>query len=202
MIVAIDGLDGIGKTSVIEELSLKYKWININLSIKDMRQHIKSAPEHSPSTNRLLNLAYLQHISDTAQKLAENGEIILLDRYTPSHQHYASELNKDAIAAGLFPNVDLESLSLIKPDLTIILKADENVRQDRLAKRGEQSFHELILSKDDIVRNRIEEKLVLDGDLIIDTSYLSIQDVSCCIVEYINSYKEKNLINITKPYAV
>ncbi|MBL1148124.1 MAG: AAA family ATPase [Pseudomonadota bacterium] len=201
MLIAIDGLDGVGKTSVIELLANEQGWINIASEVKDMRQIVRSAPKHTSAVNRLLNLAFLRHMSDTAKEFLKKGKTVLLDRYTPSHSHYAKIFNKKAIKAGEFPNIDPADLNLAKPDLVIILKVRESVRQTRLAARGEQTPHELTLSKEHKVREAIQKRLEKDADIVIDTSDLSVKETAELIKKHIEDYKNspKKKPNTAKP---
>ena len=197
MLIAIDGLDGVGKTSVIERLSAKRNWINIASQIDDMRQHVRSAPDHSKSVHRLLNLAFLQHMSDKANVLHKEGHVVLLDRYTPSHSHYAKEFNKEAIEAGEYPDIDPSQLIVQKPDLTIILIADEQVRMKRITKRDEMEEHEFILSKEDITRKNIQKNLEAEADIVIDTSSMSIEEVALLIERHVASIAPTQQVGAT-----
>ena len=189
MLIAIDGLDASGKTSVIELLAKEQGWINIASEVKDMRQVVRSAPKHTAAVNRLLNLAFLRHMSDTAKELLKEGKTVLLDRYTPSHSHYAKAFNKKAIKAGEFPDIDPAALNLAKPDLVIILRVREDVRQARLAARGEQTPHELTLSNEHKIREAIQKRLEREADIVIDTSDLTAKETAEIIKKHIEDYK-------------
>lgn len=191
MLIVIDGLDAVGKTSVIELLAKEQGWVNIASEVKDMHKVVRSAPEHSPAVDRLLNLAFLRHVSDTAKGMSKEGKTVLLDRYTPSHSHYAKEFNKSAIKSGEFPDIDPAKLGLAEPDLVIILKAREDVRQERLSSRGgTPAPHELLLSKNDQIREKLGKKLERVADVVIDTSDLSIQEVAEAIKKSIEEYQK------------
>ena len=201
MIIVIDGLDGVGKTSVIETLAKDEGWINLADEVKEMRQHVRTAPDHSPSVNRMLNLAFLKHMSDKASKLSKEGKTVILDRYTPSHGAYAKEFNKKAIKAGEFPDIEFKQLNLIKPDMVIILKVREDVRAARLFARDKQAPHELVLSKEHAIRKNIQKRLEKDADIIIDTSDRSAAETARLIKIEIAAFLQtsKNIKNPNKP---
>lgn len=185
MFVVIEGLDGVGKTTVITSLAQKTGWINVVDEIKNMREHFKQMPQHSPAMDNLLNLAFLQHISDTAKLLIEQGKIVISDRYTPSQTHYTAIFYKSAFREGSVPNISTEQLNLAKPDLVIVLKVREDIRQKRLQERGAQSEHELSISQDSQIRNNLQSRLERSADIILDVSDLNISQTVDLLKEWI-----------------
>ena len=102
MLVVIDGIDGVGKTSACRRLIEDYNYVNASELAEVFKAHINSSPAHSLSVSRLLNLALLQHVSDLVKQAEKTSSVVIVDRYIPSHKHYAPAFNREAIKEGKY----------------------------------------------------------------------------------------------------
>ncbi len=199
MLIAIEGLDGVGKSSVCEDLAQSYQYVNIAQEIDNMKKHIAQMPEHSGSVARLLNLSILQHMSDTAREHINNGKTVVMDRYIPSHKHYAHAFNEQAIKDGQYPDIDPSKLSLLKPDIIVLLTVNETTRKKRLDDRGTTNATENTLAKNKNIRAVILERMKKDADIVIDTSNLSVQEISTQIQKAVKQYRAGKRSNPQPP---
>ncbi len=199
MLIAIEGLDGVGKSSVCEDLAQNYQYVNIAQEVVDMKKHIAQMPEHSSSVARLLNLSILQHMSDTAREHIKNGKTVVMDRYIPSHKHYAHAFNEQAIKDGQYPDIDPSKLSLIKSDIIVLLTVNEETRKKRLDGRGVTNATENTLAKNKNIRTVILERMKKDADIVIDTSSLSVQEISKQIQKAVKQYRTGKSSNPQPP---
>lgn len=154
MFIVIEGMDGTGKSTQIElfhnylqeqgHLVHKLREPGGNLVGEQLRGILKQYAL-TPIAELFCFLAARAECVSTVirPKLAE-GYIVLCDRFTPStiaYQGYGRGHKLDTIVS--LNNLALQGLA---PDLTIILTLPTQVRQGRLASRGEPD----IIEKEDV----------------------------------------------------
>ena len=167
-LIVITGLDGSGTTSLAEELSARDPGSSVfrtpNSPYDAMRKVIdQEVREESQAAHYLFYLSSVVFASTQIEKLLEKGNVYCV--------RYLIDTVVSHRAAGL--DVDLEysnSLySIRKPDLTIILKLDESLRQNRITGRGKGFLDKLL--DDDTVRAKFNSEFSrFDKDLRVVTN--------------------------------
>jgi dTMP kinase len=146
--VVIDGSNGAGKTTVINEVEryLKSKDINVVLTrepggtpIGEKIRNIildASTPEMCNMTELMLfGAGRAQHIQEKIQPALNLGKIVISDRFdaaTFSFQHYARGIEIETIT-----KINDLALDGFKPDMNIILDLDPIEGLKRVKQRGE-----------------------------------------------------------------
>ena len=153
MFIVITGLDGSGTTSLAEKLHEMDKGSILlrTPSIEYCRELIdKSVRETSPLAHYYFYLSSVIYMSDYIKKNCDykNKNVYcvkyLIDTVV-SHQE-----------AGLDVKLDYETDGILKPDLTVFVQLDEQIRQERITKRGKSVFDKLL--DDDKTRNNIYDR--------------------------------------------
>ena len=132
MFVAIEGLDGVGKTALVKSLADHYAGKATNTPgpmLKPLSEPILAAFNDSPIAQCLFYAASVFAEGERARKIANGGGSVFIDRYWLSTIAYAR-------ARGI--SVDLSALESVVPvpDATVLLTLDESERLRRLDSRG------------------------------------------------------------------
>ena len=194
MFIAIDGPDGIGKTTiskrVIEKLKADYK-IECNLTTEPSRSplglEIRNLLSSGNVSNKILLDMFLkdrkEHIeNEIAPALAEN-QLILTDRYKYS-----------TIVYQFFQGFEIEELikmnNFLAPHITFIINGTFELIQERMEKRGSEKE---IFEQDEFIKKSInlysqmnaffptENIVFIDGTKNIDEIE---KEIINCILEY------------------
>lgn len=162
-LIVITGLDGSGTTSLAEALSARDPGSSVfktpNSPYDAMRKLIdQEVREASQAAHYLFYLSSVVFASTQIEKLLEKGNVYcvryLIDTVV---SHRAAGLNVDLVYSN-----DLYSIR--KPDLTLMLKLDESLRQDRITGRGKGILDRLL--DDDTLRARFNSEFSrFDDDL-------------------------------------
>ncbi len=162
-LIVITGLDGSGTSSLAEALSARDPGSTVfktpNSPYDTMRKVIdEQVREESQAAHYLFYLSSVVYASTQIKKLLQNGNVYCV--------RYLIDTVVSHRAAGL--DVDLEYsntlYSIQRPDLTIILKLNESLRQDRITVRGKGVLDKLL--DDDKLRAKfIEEFNRYESDL-------------------------------------
>lgn len=140
MFIVITGLDGTGTSSIAEEL---HKRDNNSILVRtpsyeyNDRQTIdENVRELSPMAHCLYYLSSVVFMSDKIQKMYDykNNNVYCV--------RYLIDTVVSNSAAGIdIPfNYNVLGKNILKPDLTIFVYCDEDVRQSRIGKRGKDSL--------------------------------------------------------------
>ena len=136
MFIAFDGLDGVGKTTLVRELAQHYGGIALDTPGAELRplvNSVLSALEQSQTARCLFYAASVLAAGCKARQLAADGQTVFMDRYWLSTIAYAR-------ARGVTVNLsDLEAI-VPAPDLTILLTLDETERRRRINSRAYDSY--------------------------------------------------------------
>lgn len=164
MLIVITGLDGSGTSSIAKELHDMDKGSMLvrTPSIEYFREKIDTnVREVSPLAHYYFYLSSVIYMSDYIKNNFDYKEknvycVKYLIDTVVSHQE-----------AGLNVDLDYEKYGILKPDLTVFVQLDEQVRKERIVKRGDLSVFDRML-QDNSTRNRILDrfKLLLDDDTI------------------------------------
>ena len=176
--IAIEGMDGVGKTTASKLLAkrLGYKFIDKNLrELFDdgdaYDNYIRISDKVNASPDRLFT-AWFYALGNIYLHTAHEKENIVTDRYFLSNYAWSGTENNDEV-------YDLLVKKLGFPDLTVILYADEHAILSRLRHRNEldSDIKKVILAKEKY------EKMIYFCEkykmpyMVIDTSNLSPEDV-------------------------
>ena len=136
MFIAFDGLDGVGKTTLVRELAQHYGGIALDTPGTELRplvSSVLSALGQHQTARCLFYAGSVLAAGCKARQLAEDGQTVFMDRYWLSTIAYAR-------ARGVTVNLsDLEAI-VPAPDLTILLTLDETERRRRIANRAYDSY--------------------------------------------------------------
>lgn len=142
MFIVITGLDGSGTSTVAEALNkldegsflLKTpssEYASRNLIDKNVR-------DTSQLAHYLYYLSSVVYMSDYIKKNCD---------YTKNNVYCVRYLIDTVVShqvAGLDVKLDYESLNILKPDKTIFVGIDENIRQERITKRGKSILDKVL----------------------------------------------------------
>lgn len=150
MIVAIEGLDGSGKTAVAHALAELLNATYIAVPPPEMQLIVNNILENHDSIAR-----YLYYLAGVASLIeaAERKELVVADRFIASahalHVHVQGDVAKS-----------LRQLEFPCADLTVYLDVSEDERRARLARRGVPlDPFERKLNDDDSFRHEVAGRL-------------------------------------------
>ena len=136
MFIAFDGLDGVGKTTLVQELAQHYGGIALDTPGTELRpvvDNVLTALGNHQTARCLFYAGSALAAGHKARQLAEGGQTVFMDRYWLSTIAYAR-------ARGVTVNLsDLEAI-VPAPDLTILLTLDETERRRRINNRAYDSY--------------------------------------------------------------
>lgn len=206
LFIAIEGIDGVGKSTALEGLSQKIDAVTLSpFSPEDAETfHFMFRNNASQEDIHAFSLAALKSTSDKAEELLSQGENVIIDRYICSSIAYYSAFT-EKFSEELSPQ-DIDALELIKPDCTFFLYMDDhNKWQERLTTRDELEEHE-----DDMSHENSEFKTTLmrtfmrflqEGELeSIEVSDLSPEEVVEEMENYLAAIKPSPSIEHIENY--
>ena len=162
--VAVEGLDGVGKSTMVKNLATVFSGHAMNTPgdvLRDSRKVIIDDFSDDELAKALFYTASVSSQGKKARNLTERDEWVFMDRYWASTLAYAKARSV---------NADLDHLSknIIQPDLTILLLLDESERQSRLHNRG--TTPEDIETLDSDFRQCVLEEFQAHATLVVDIS--------------------------------
>ncbi|MEL0623975.1 dTMP kinase [Marinomonas arenicola] len=158
MLIAIEGLDGVGKSTIAKALSARLGTEFLSTpdpSLKEARQIIDEVYGDTPLARQLFYASSVVHLSEKIKHLKEQGKIAVVDRYWLSTQVYHNWK-----CSGLHFQLSEIANQIQQPDFTVYLTLPLSIRNTRLqAREG----------------NTIEDNLTLsaDTDRWLDNAYRS-----------------------------
>ena len=176
--IAIEGMDGVGKTTASKLLAerLGYKFIDKNLrELFDdgdfYDNYIRIRDKVNASPDRLFT-AWFYALGNIYLHTAHENENIVTDRYFLSNYAWSGTENNDEV-------YDLLVKKLGFPDLTVILYADEHAILSRLRHRDELDSD---IKKVTLAKEKYEKMIYFCEKykmpyMVIDTSNLSPEEV-------------------------
>ena len=188
--IAIEGMDGVGKTTTCKLLAerLGYKFIEKNLRFlfdeKDgVDNYLRIRDKVNASSDRLFT-SWFYGLGNIYLYTMFRGENIITDRHFLSNYAWSgTEENREVY--------DLLVSKLGFPDLTVILYADEKAILERLKKRNEEDND---LKKVQKTQEKYEKMITFCEQykmpyMVIDTSFLSPEQVVDRIIKRITGEK-------------
>jgi len=161
LIVNIEGLDGVGKSTCLQNLGNELAARGVtSMRFKTPTQQLDPYRSYFDQQSPELRRAYYQMCNLHLSQLLESGAagdaaVALVDRWWPSTYAYG---NAEANAAGLFACLPVQwPASIVAPDLCFVLVlSDDSERARRIETRGEvQTSEELALQRDEAFRRAV-----------------------------------------------
>jgi|GEM_PF-449365 len=130
--VVVEGLDGVGKSTVVDELAKRIDAEKLNtpgVSMRPIRFEVERALSNEPNSVSAFYASTVIAEGTQAKSLCDSGVNVVMDRY---------HLSTVAYARARGATIDLDSMvsSIAPPTVTIVLHLDEEERLRRLKKRG------------------------------------------------------------------
>lgn len=170
--VAIEGLDGVGKSTILNRLAERFSGHAMSTpgpALRSSRPAILEAFAHDELAKALFYAASVSSEGRRARSLVERGEWVFMDRYWASTLAYAK-------ARGVSAELEILGQSLIKPDITILLLLDEPDRQQRLRDRGATA--EDIETFNPYFRERVLDGLMVNADFSVNATNFTVEALS------------------------
>lgn len=183
MFIAIEGMDGVGKTSVAKKLALRLDAI-----------YMKTPPTcldevRSVFTDSSDRLAQYHFFISSVLIVSEQIDSILETRSVVCDRYYYTTLTayKESIETMypcLWENIDHITNHFVEPDYAFILTADTTTRKKRMSSRNQLTRDDVESLDPKIAEKQIEAYNQFDLKRI-ETSNCSIEEVVSKITEYI-----------------
>jgi len=181
-LIVFEGIDGVGKTtlSLILKNRLKKSGIKViryediekkNQGFNLIKNFVKK--EADINSSLFFYIASAIYKSQIIGKILEKNRWVLCDRYVFSTLAYHKIRGAKT---GCFKNVN--SLPIIFPDFTFLIKTKEKVRMGRILKRITNTKYDLKKKSDDKMIAKMEKELEKFKPLILDNSYESPEETA------------------------
>lgn len=164
-IVAIEGLDGTGKSTVVRALAERLGAVVMTSPPASMRDERRLADELGPEQRRPFYRRANEVVMNEAVASSFAGTPVVLDRSIASTLAYGSaERGKVATRAHLPKDLPL-------PDHTVVLEVEESRRRQRHRDRGtEVTVEEQRLATDDAFRERVQQGYQALATMVVDAN--------------------------------
>lgn len=169
--IAIEGLDGVGKSTVVQRLAEHFCGHAMSTpgpALRECRSTVLQVFAEDELAKALFYTASVSSQGRQARRLVESGNWVFMDRYWDSTRAYAK-------ARGVSADLDALGSALVQPDLTVLLILDEAERLARLTTRGATA--EDMETLDPQFRECVLAQLQARASLVVDISGLVIEDV-------------------------
>lgn len=179
--IAIEGLDGVGKSTVVRLLAEDFSGHVMSTpgpALRDSRQAVLEAFADDELAKALFYAASVSSQGRQARSRVERGEWVFMDRYWASTFAYAR-------ARGVTADLEALNRSLIQPDLTVLLLLDESERQHRLQARGATA--EDMETLEPGFRRCVLDELQARASLVVDITGLAVTEVSASVTRAIRA---------------
>jgi len=172
--IALEGLDGTGKSTIAAALALRLGAELLRTPpavLAPVRPLIDGAFESSPTARQLFYAATVAEASDRARRTLAAGRSVVIDRYWFSTVAYARVREGSLDLSVVEPH-------LLRPDLTVFLQLEEPLRHRRVRTRGATAADERSLVTGEALARCYDELLVTPfaGRVLrINTGALSVE---------------------------
>lgn len=172
--ISIEGMDGSGKSSCANNISLTRHFNNLSEKPIMLEEVFKvaKAKKANESTIHSLYLFSLYERSNQIKKLLESGSNVIVGRWIAtemaSHKLYCVLSGREDMG------LDYNLFPFIKPDYSILLTASAEIRKSRMIARGELARNDKVSLHDDaekILINCVAD--TYDNYEVISTDLLS-----------------------------
>jgi len=131
-LIAIEGLDGVGKTTLSRDLAkhLGARWLTTpGLALRDVRTVVDTVFADAPIAAQLFYASTVVAAGEQARRHLDAGQDVIMDRYWLSTVVYAR-------ARGSWLELPEVAATLQQPSLTLVVDLVESARRERLFERG------------------------------------------------------------------
>lgn len=189
MIIAIEGMDGVGKTTVAKNIEKELNFKYVKEPLKELFEiddkHIEKISQKIFASQDDKLIAWYLALGDIYALENYKNDNIVLDRHVLLNYYW----NGNGKSEGIFST---QVKMFGKPDLTIILYASPEVRMKRIANRNP---NDLDLHNENIMKNGYDKLLDFVKKYeynyeIVDTDNLSIEEVKNRCKEVIQQHIE------------
>lgn len=133
MIIAIEGMDGVGKTTIAKNIESKFNFKYVKEPLKELFEiddkHIEKISNKIFKNNNSKFIAWYLSLGDIYALEQYKNSNIVMDRHTLLNYYWNGNETSNKI-------FDTQIELFGKPDLTIILYASPEVRMKRIANRN------------------------------------------------------------------
>lgn len=174
--IVIEGIDGVGKSTITNNLALSIN--NLGIPAIAIKSPIGDYQLSMPYVNSkcdvdshyLFYLSGIKHTSDVVRKMLQEYTVVC-DRYIYSTESYHRANNTSVV-------VDLKTLNIIEPDYKFYIKVtNEKIRQKRITDRGQMQPGDEVVNSANSILNRIEKEFQKYNLTIIDNTNRTINEV-------------------------
>ena len=164
-VIVFEGLDGAGKSTLARAVGDRLDAVMLRTpgpEFSDFRARLDLLMDDHPRARQLLYAATVALCSDQARLAVNHGRAVVIDRYLASTQVYAG-LRGTPLSLLEFAR------DLVKPDLTVFVVCEDEVRRQRMAARGvftaedERSLQSAAALRSAYLKELDGEVLVLDS---------------------------------------
>ncbi len=190
MLIAIEGMDGVGKTTIAKSIEKEFNFLYVKDPLKDLfeidNEHlVKISNKVFNSSNDCL-IAWYLGLGDAFSLSMYKNQNVIMDRHILLNYFW----NGNAKTEPIF-KTQIEMFG--KPDLTILLVANPEVRMKRIAARNPNDPD---LSKQTMKKYGYDKMIYFLEKYnyhyeIINTDNLSIADTLNKCKDIINNYRKK-----------
>jgi pyruvate kinase len=195
LIIAIEGIDGSGKTTIAKRLSMVIDATYVSTPPAPFKDHQNFFEENEREILARF-FYYLGSLWESWRYIeVESGKkIVLLDRYLLSTKIYHEVLLSERDLTKVYI-VDKAINTLAPPaaDINILLEVSEEFAIERLKNKKQKQFDEN-LEKNRNFQDRLAEKFRLESDFIINTNNKSVEEIVAECVNIINKFKQKEIL--------
>ena len=179
-VIVLEALDGVGKSTIAKLVARKLNAVVYRPSGK-IKNATNQAINH-PYGSRERTIAFRETLTMMSKEIKEIAQShpVIIDRF------YASWASIEVGIGNLRItdlSIELWPKDLVKPDLSIHLRADEEERLRRIGTRDFRNKRELRLENDESFRFRVLRGLTRMTDFDIDNTFRSPKETTAAIVE-------------------
>ena len=192
MFIVITGLDGSGTSTVASELN---KLDKNSVLLKTPSEEFSAREEIDNTVRKTSQMAhYLYYLSSVVYM---SDKIKQLYDYKNNNVYCVRYLIDTVVShrvSGIDAELDQSAFNILEPDLTIFISTDEEIREQRISRRGKSSLDKVLDDAD--IRNSFVENF----DCLLDKNKTvffdnSSQDIYAGVKELYKKIKEKNIKN-------
>ncbi len=172
--VVVEGVDGIGKSSLVEAIKGHIACIQPTIPSSRLRRYKQWVDRFA--SNHAHYLFYKKCVKDLSQEVmsyADSENLVIVDRYW-----YSTIATHRTLGVECLPG---EFAGLAIPDLILFLTADESAQRQRMISRGLDLNDHRMLGKNKELTEHFK-KVLPNNTRVIDTTNLSIEMLSDIIL--------------------
>ncbi len=187
-VIVLEALDGVGKTTVAKILARKMNAVLYRPSVKIIQFVNESVklPYGSPVRSENIRKS-LEMMSNEIKEITKFSTVVI-DRFYAS---WASAEAGDGNLRLADLSIDNWPRNLIKPNLSIHLRVDEDVRLARIGSRAHQNDREIRLGNDPTYRHRVLRYLTRLTNYSVDNTFRTPDEAASRILQIFRNIKER-----------